>query len=102
MMQFDIMKKKTYKAILKLNNIVMKPYLTYLYFNGNLLKIDFSRSRIIEFTKAQDKALRSIYELMILKKLHLSSKFLKEILHSRKSALGIGLLTSITVIKQWY
>ena len=49
--QFKEMKKKMYKAIAKLNSMIMKPQLMCLYFNAYLIKSIFFRCRIINYQK---------------------------------------------------
>ena len=53
---------------------------------------------VIKLSKAQEKELRSLNEEPMLMKLGLSIKFLRNVMHSRKSALGIVLLLPSIVI----
>ena len=52
----------------------------------------------MKITNNQDKELRKLYETTIAKKLRLGSNFPRAAMHSRKSAVGIGLVKPKTVI----
>ena len=55
-------------------------------------------SGIIELNQKQEAELKRICEAPILRKIGLSSKFLKELIYARRSALGVGLITPNTVL----
>jgi len=46
----------------------------------------------------QEYELMKIYELTILRKLRLSKNFPRQILHTRKSTLGIGIMKLLTIV----
>ena len=52
----------------------------------------------MKISKQQDKELRRLYETTLAKKLRLGSNFPRAAMHSRKSAVGIGLIKPKTVI----
>ena len=72
------------KSIVKLNNIVIKLYLIYLYYNVSLLKKVFFGCRIINLEEEQGNLLRKMYKIVIAKKLGLGSNFPRVVLYSRK------------------
>jgi len=96
--QFKVMKEKMIESIAKLNNTEIKPYLMHLYFNACSLKKVFFGCGVIKITNNQDKELRKLHETTLAKKLRLGSNFLRAAMHSRKSAVGIGLMKPKTVI----
>jgi len=53
---------------------------------------------IIELNDKQEAELKHIYEVPILRKIELSSKFPKELLYARRSTLGVGLITPNTAL----
>ena len=53
---------------------------------------------IVDFNHRQEKELKHIYEEPLLVKLGLSRKFPRSVLCSRKSALGVGIMTPSTII----
>ena len=53
---------------------------------------------IIELNDKQEAELKHIYEVPILRKIGLSSKFPKELLYARRSTLGVGLITLNTAL----
>ena len=63
-----------------------------------MIKSAFFGCGVIDITKKQDLALRQIYEEPLLLKLGLSRKFPRKVLYSRKSALGVGIMTPMTII----
>ena len=80
------------ESIAKLNYTEIKPYLMHFYFNAYFLKKFFFGGGVIKMLKRQNKELRKLYESTIAKKLRLGSNFLRAALHSRKNAVGIGLI----------
>jgi len=96
--QFASMKEKLREAISKLNNTPMNSRNAYLYYNMYLIKKVYFGCGIIRITRKQENELLKICERPILRKLGLSEKFPRELLYSRKSALGIGLLKPSTII----
>ena len=82
----------------RLNNTILKPHLTYLYFNVYLLKSVLFGCRVVNINNKQDKILCSVYEEIILLKLGLRKKFLHYILYTRDNAVGIRLFKPKTAI----
>ena len=70
----------------------MYPNLTYLYFNAYLLKSIYFKCRIIEISELQDLFLRSLYKMIILKKLGLGATFPQLILYIRQNIMGVRLI----------
>ena len=85
-------------AISKLNRIIIQLHLAYVFFNCYLTKSVYFGYGIIEISENQEKALRKLCESKFLKKVELSEKFLRAVLYSRKSALGLGLMKLLTII----
>ena len=52
----------------------------------------------MQLTQNQELELIRIYELIILRKLNLSSKFLRRIFYARKSLLGIGIMKPSIIV----
>jgi len=69
-----------------------------MYYNVYMIKSVYFRSGIVELNNKQEIELRRIYEELLLIKLGLSRKFPRDILHSRKSALGVGIMKPTTII----
>ena len=53
---------------------------------------------MIKLTPSQEKVLMEISEKVLLKKMGLSEKFPRKMLHTRKSALGVGLIKPSTMV----
>ena len=96
--QFMSMKEKLIDAVSKLNNTPMNTKNAYLYYNMYLIKKVYFGCGIANITRKQENELLQICERPIIKKLGLSEKFPRELLYSRKLALGIGLLKPSTII----
>ena len=96
--QFEIMKKKVHTAITKLMNTQINPFQAAIFYHTYMIKSAFFGCGIIELNEKQNDALKQIYEEPLLMKLGLSRKFPRKILYSRKSALGVGIMTPLTII----
>jgi len=92
------MRNKLRNAIDKLNNTVIYPQLTYIFYNAYLIKSVYFGIGIICLTPNQELELMRIYEPTILRKLNLSSKLPRRILYTRKLSLGIGIMKPSTII----
>ena len=92
------MKDKMQCAIAQLQNIVIALPLTYIFFNQYLIKSVYFGCSLMYLNETQEKELIKIYKEPILKKIGLSAKFLRQILYVRKSALGIGIMRSSTIV----
>ena len=52
----------------------------------------------MSLTPQQEKILKNIHEPVMLRKLRLSEKFSRKVLHYRKTSLGVGLLAPRTIV----
>ena len=95
--QFEKMKEKMMEAMRKLKNATMVISTASMHSNMCLIKNVYFRCGIMSLTPQQEKTLKKMCEPIILKKLGLSQNFSRAALHSRKSALGVGLLTPRTI-----
>ena len=86
------------EAIFKLKNTEIVVPTAHLYYNMYLIKKVYFGCGIIHLSEQQECILKKIYKPVILRKLGLSKNFPRSILYSRKTALGIGLLTPVTII----
>ena len=63
-----------------------------------MIKSVYFGCRIIELTNRQEQELKRIYEELLLIKLGLSRNFPRDVLYSRKSALGVRIMMPSTII----
>ena len=96
--QFEVMKRKVHTAITKLINMQINPFQAAIFYHTYIIKSTFFSYRVVKITDKQDMALRKVYEELLLLKLGLSRNFSKKVLYSRKSALGIQIMTLSTII----
>ena len=73
-------------------NTILSIQLIGMHINSYLTIKVYFRSRIIFLTKEKGKAMREIYEQLLLIKLKLGIKFLKAVMHSRNIVLGIQII----------
>jgi len=85
-------------AISKLKNTTIATSTASIYYNMYLIKKVYYGCGILTINKSQEKILRKIYEPVILKKMGLSVKFSRDILHTRQMALGVGLMSPKTIM----
>ena len=85
-------------SIIKLMNTDINPYQAHVYFNMHILKSVFFSCIVVHLTNKQIAELKKIYEVPLLHKLQLSTRFSKELLYARKSWLGVELLAPETVL----
>ena len=69
-----------------------------MYFNIYMIRTVFFGYGIIDLSVSQDKKIKIIYKLPIVKKLQLGEKFLRAILYSFRSVLEVGLVQPKTYI----
>ena len=69
-----------------------------MYYNTYVIKSVYFGCGIVELTNKQEEELKIMYEEPLLTKLGLSRKFPRNVLHNRKSALGVGIMTPKTII----
>ena len=96
--QFEMMKRKLQISITKLVNTDINPYQAALYYNAYMIKSVYFGCGIVDLSEKQEIALQQIYKEPLLVKLGLSRKFPRDVLYSRKSALGIGIMKPSTII----
>ena len=96
--QFEVMRKKLSTSITKLMRTNINSYQAAIYYNAYMIKSVCFGCGIIELSEEQEIELKKIYEEPLLIKLGLSRRFPRAVLHSRKSALGIGIMTPRTII----
>ena len=92
------MMEKMREAVYKLRNIEIVPATAHLFYNAYLIKKVYFGSGVLTISEQQEEALKRIYEPILLKKMKLSEKFLRSVLYSRKTALGVGLLAPKTIV----
>ena len=90
---------KMKQVIEKLKHTTITTPVAYVYYNMYLLTKVYFRCRIMKITDKQEEHLMKIYKLIILKKLGFSIKFPCNVLYTRKSALGIGIIKPSTAIE---
>ena len=73
-------------------------YQASVYFNVYIIKSVFFGCGVIELNPKEVKELKQIYEEQMLIKLGLSKKFPRTALYTKKSALGVGIIKSETII----
>jgi len=73
-------------------NTKINLYQVHIYFNMYIIRSIYFECRVLELNKIQDKALQSIYEVPLLKKLRLGEKLPQVLMYARKIARGVGLL----------
>ena len=82
----------------KLKNTLVVVSTACLYYNMYLIEKVYFRCGVMSILPQQEYVLKQIYEPVILQKLGLSENFLRAVLYSRKTALGVGLLAPRTII----
>ena len=96
--QFVMIVNKMKEVIGKLKNAVVMVSTASMYYNMYLYKKVYFGSRVLSLNQKQEDILKKIYEPVILKKMGLSEKFPRLMLYSRKTALGVGLMSPNTII----
>ena len=90
--QFKIIKDKLHKSISKLRSVSLSIGNACAFFKMCLITKLYFRCRIITLSSKQEGMLMKIIESVLLKKLGLSEKVLRETLHANKSQLGAGIM----------
>jgi len=96
--QYEIMKEKMRGAVAKLRNTSIHPSQMFIFYNAYFTKLVYFRYGILSINTNQEKELRAIYKETVLKKLGLSSKFLRQALCIRRSALGVRIMCLSIII----
>ena len=76
----------------------INPYQAAVYYNAYMITSMYFGCGIIELTIKQEQELKRLYKEPLLIKLGLSRNFPRQVLYSRKSALGIGIMIPSTII----
>ena len=92
------MKEKTIESVKKLMNAELKPWQVHIYFNMYMVKSVFFGCGVMSLICEECEELKKIYEVPMLKKLHLAEKFPRKIMHVEKSVLGLGLMSLKTTL----
>ena len=92
------MKEKIRIAMGKLKNTPMNIVNGYIYYNMYLIKQVYFGYGVISLMPKQEEILQEISEKVILRKLGLSERFPRDMLYSRKTALGVGIMKPSTII----
>ena len=79
------------EALCKLKSMPLSIANAYMYYNMYLMRKVYFGCGIITLMPNQEKILMKISKSILLRKMGLSKKFLRKMLYTRKSALGIGL-----------
>ena len=86
------------EAIFELRNTEIVGSAAYFHCNSCLIKKVYFGHRIINLSLQEEKVLKSICKLILLKKLKLSEKLPRKVLYSRKSSLGAGILALRAIV----
>ena len=92
------MRSKIAKSIIKIMNVDMNTHQAGMHFNVRMTKSVFFRCSATELNARQENELRRIYKEPMLVKLGLSKNYPRIALCLRKSALGVRLMLSNTLI----
>lgn len=92
------MKDKLHTAMSKFCSTTISVPNTYVFFNMCLITQVCFGCGIIILTLKEEEMLMKISKLMLLGKLGLSDRFLRKILHTRKSELRVGIIKLSTAI----
>ena len=85
----------------KLMKASMNYYQAGVCYNICILISDYFRYRIINLYKKEEEELRRIYEELLLRKLGLSIKFLRIIMHESKDSLGLGMIKPKIIVASY-
>ena len=90
--QFDAMVEKMKDAMHELGKVEIAATIAYLHQDACLIKKVCFGSGVMSLTEKQERMLKQTHEPVLLRKMNLSEKFPRSVLHSRKTTLGIGLM----------
>jgi len=85
-------------AMWRLRSIPITTVNMYLFYNMYLMTHVYFGCGIMNITPPQETVLMKLSETFLLQKLKLSVKMPREVLYTRKSALGVGLMKPSTII----
>ena len=92
------MKEIIIEAAFKLKNTEILVPIVHLYYDMHLIKKVYFGCRVLYLLEQQECVLKKIYWPVILWKLKLSKNFSRSVLHTRKTALGAGVLSPETIV----
>ena len=92
------MKEKMLEFVAKIRSIEIYPATVHVFFSMCLYRKVFFGHRIIVINDKQEEKLMKTCEPAVLKKLGFRENFSRLCLHSRRSALGIELMKSKTIL----
>ena len=93
-----MMKEKMLDALSKSINAEIIVPIVHVHFNACLIKKVYFGCRVFSLSETEVNVLKSICKVMLMRKLRLSEKFLRIIMHVRKTPLGIELIASRVII----
>ena len=96
--QFEMMREKLIRAMSKLKSTPISVENAYIFVNMYLINQVYFGAGIMSLTRKQEETLKKICETTLLRKLGLSEKFPRKILHTKKSQLGVGILQPSTIL----
>ena len=96
--QFKMIREKLLCAMSKLRSTPLTAANAYVFFNMCLITQVHFRCGIMTLTEAQEKELIRISEAALLRKLGLSKKFPRQILHTQKTQLGVGIMKPSSIL----
>ena len=76
----------------KLRKVEIAAPIAHLCCDAYLIKKVYFGSGVMSLTEKQERMLKQTHEPVLLRKMNLSEKFPRSVLHSRKTTLGIGLM----------
>ena len=92
------MQDKIKHAMYKLRNTPVSIGNSYLFYNMYLTTQVYFGCGIVKLLPQQERILMKLSKRVLVKKIGLGENFPREVLYSRKSALGVGLLKPTTVL----
>ena len=96
--QFKMVREKLLCAMSKLRSTPLTAANAYVFFHICLITQVHFGCGIMTLTEAQEKELIRISEATLLQKLGLSEKFPRQILHTEKTQLGVGIMKPSTIL----
>ena len=90
--QFEMMKNKMFKSMSKLRSTPLTIGNAHVFFNVHLIMQVYFGCGVIHLNPNQETILMKIRKGKLLRKVGLSEKFPRMVLHARKSQLRVGVL----------
>ena len=92
------MKEKMMVAVNKIKNTIIATSTASMYYNMYLTATIYFGYRVMNLLPQQEDILKKIYEPVLLQKMGLNIKFLRKIMYTCKTALGIGLIAPRIIV----